>query len=580
MHILGINAYHPNSSACIVKDGQLIAAVEEERFRRIKHWAGFPAWAIRYCLNEAGVGLEDIDYIGVSRDPWRHLHKKILVALERRLPVSLLKLRWENLSRIRGMRETLCLEFGLLPKECRARIYNIEHHRAHIASSFFLSGFNDAAVLSIDAMGDFVSTMWGKAQGNKIKVMDWIEFPHSLGFFYSAATQFLGFTKFGDEFKVMGLSAYGQPRYLRNLKKILIFDKEGKFRLNPEYFSFYSTGIKMLWDNQEPEVGTLYSGKWITEFGLSRQPKEELTQHHKDIAASLQVLLEEAYFHILNHLYAQTEVDRICLAGGVTLNCVANGKILENTHFKEIYIQPAANDAGTSLGAAYYIYHQILNQPKIFAMQHSYWGPEFNNQEIKILLEKRGIGFKRYAWPDLFLYTAQALAAGKIVGWFQQRMEWGPRSLGNRSILADPRRSQMKDILNARVKHREPFRPFAPSILKEDVAEYFGKEYDSPFMLLSLPVRPEKVDNIVASAHIDGTARFQTVTKEANPLFWQLINEFKKITEVPVLLNTSFNENEPIVCAPGEAIDCFLRTKMDILIISNFVIEKAWLTQQ
>ncbi|TRZ95485.1 carbamoyltransferase [bacterium] len=575
MHILGINAYHPNSSACIVKDGQLIAAAEEERFRRIKHWAGFPAQAIRYCLNEAGVGLKDIDYIGVSRDPWRHLHKKILLALRRRLPVSLLKLRLENLARIQGMRETLCSEFRLLPNECRARIYNIEHHRAHIASSFFLSGFNDAAVLSIDAMGDFVSTMWGRARGNKIKVMDWIEFPHSLGFFYSAATQFLGFIKFGDEFKVMGLSAYGQPRYVRNLKKILIFDKEGKFRLKPEYFSFYSTGIKMLWDNQEPEVGTLYSEKWITEFGPPRHPEEELTQHYKDIAASLQALLEEAYFYILNHLYAQTKVDRICLAGGVALNCAANGKILENTHFKEIYIQPAANDAGTSLGAAYYIYHQILNQPKNFTMQHSYWGPEFTDQEIKILLEKHGIAFKRYEGPELIIYAAQALAAGKIVGWFQQRMEWGPRSLGNRSILADPRRSQMKDTLNARVKHREPFRPFAPSILKEDVAEYFAKEYDSPFMLLSLPVCQEKVNNIVASAHIDGTARLQTVSKTANPIFWQLINEFKKITKVPVLLNTSFNENEPMVCAPNEALDCFLRTKMDILIISNFVIEKA-----
>lgn len=574
MYILGINAYHPNSSACIVKDGQLIAAAEEERFRRIKHWAGFPALAIRYCLNEAGVGLEDIDYVGISRDPWQHLHKKIILALRRRLPVQFLKSRLDNMARVRGIKETLCSEFGFSAGEFRARIYNIEHHRSHIASSFFVSGFDDAAVLSIDAMGDFVSTMWGKAQGNRIKILDWIEFPHSLGFLYSAATQFLGFTKFGDEFKVMGLSSYGRPRYVDKLRKILLFDKEGKFRLNLDYFCFYSAGIKMLWDNQEPKVEALYSKEWTSQFGPPRQPGGELSQLHQDIAASLQAILEEAYFHILKHLYKQTNISRLCLAGGVALNCVANGKIFGSTPFKEIFVQPAANDAGTSVGAAYYIYHQILNQPRSFMMQHAYWGPESKGQEVESLLAEQGVDFKRLEEGELVLRAARALAEGKIIGWFQQRMEWGPRSLGNRSILADPRKPEMKDILNARIKHREPFRPFAPSILKENVEEYFGKNYTSPFMLFSLAVREEKIRDIIASVHIDGTARFQTVSKEANPLFWQLIDEFRKITGVPALLNTSFNENEPIVCKPLEALDCFLRTKMDILVIGNYIIEK------
>ncbi len=574
MYILGINAYHPNSSASIVKDGQLIAAAEEERFCRIKHWAGFPVAAIRYCLNEAGIGFEDIDYIGVSRDPWRHLHKKVILALKRRFPLSFLKSRLDNLAKIGGLKNTLSLEFGLSPSQLRARLYNIEHHRAHIASSFFLSGFDDAALISIDAMGDFVSTMWGSGRGNRIKVMDWIEFPHSLGFFYSAATQFLGFVRFGDEFKVMGLAAYGKPRYVDKFKKILLFTKGGRFKLNLDYFSLYSRGIKMLWDNQEPSVGALYSEKWFADFGAARNPEDELTQHHKDMAASLQALLEEAYFHILNYVYRQVKKERLCLAGGVALNCVANGKILEHTPFKELYIQPAANDAGTSLGAAYYIYHQILGEPRSFTMQHAYWGPQFTNQEIGNILKDQVVNFKKYEENDLTVYTAKALSLGKIVGWFQQRMEWGPRSLGSRSILTDPRRQEMKDTLNARIKHRESFRPFAPSILKENIQDYFGADYTSPFMLISLPVRKEKIKDIIAAAHVDGSARFQTVDRETNPLFWKLIEEFRKITGVPALLNTSFNENEPVVCRPSEALDCFLRTKMDILVIGNYIIEK------
>lgn len=574
MYILGINAYHPNSSACIVKDGQLLAAAEEERFLRIKHWAGFPAQAIRYCLQEAGIEIREVDYIAVSRDPLKHFHKKVLLALYRRLPASVIGSRLKNIARIKGIRDTLCLEFGIAPGLLKARIYNIEHHLSHIASSFLVSDLTESGVLTIDAMGDFVSTMWGRGRENRIKISGRVEFPHSLGFLYSAATQFLGFLKFGDEFKVMGLAAYGNPVFADNFRKILKLGKVGGFKLAREYFNFYSKGLDMLWDGEAPKAGILYSDKWKDEFGEVRQPSDALEQRHKDIAASLQVVLEEAYFYLLGELYRKTKMDKLCLAGGVALNCVANGKIFESTPFKQMYIQPAANDAGTCIGAAFYVYNRILKYPRGFVMRHACWGPEYSDTQIQSVLEKGRVRYTKLTKPELVKAVAVALAEGNIVGWFQGRMEWGPRSLGNRSILADPRRADMKDILNARVKHREPFRPFAPSILEEYIEEYFGRSISSPFMLVSLPVKKERLEFIVASAHVDGSARFQSVSRKENTLFWGLIEEFRKLTGVPALLNTSFNENEPIVCRPEEALDCFLRTKMDILAIGSYLIRK------
>lgn len=570
MYILGINAYHPDSSACVIKDGKLLTAVEEERFKRIKHWSGFPTEAIRNCLKETGINFKDIDYIGISRNPYVYLHRKILFALKKRPRISFVNSRLENMTRIRRIRKIFCSKFSISPSELKAKIYNIEHHRAHMASNFFVSAFDRAAILSLDAMGDFLSMMSGYGKANHIKIIDRVLFPHSLGFLYTAVTQFLGFLKFGDEYKVMGLAAYGQPRYLKNFNKILIL-KNGKFFLNLEYFCYCS---EMTWDEQEPVIEKLYSKKWIEEFGNPRDPSEEITQKHKDIAASLQTTLEEAYFYILTSLYEKTRVENLCLAGGVALNCVANGKIFKHTPFKEVFIQPAANDAGTSIGAAYYIYHQILNKPRGFVMEHAYWGPEFKDEEIEADLRQYNLNFKKYSNEELINTIASEIANGKIVGWFQGKMEWGPRALGNRSILVDPRRGQMKNKLNAVIKHRESFRPFAPSILEEDIEEYFENSHPSPFMLFTYKVKEDKKKLIPAVVHIDGTGRVQTVNKKANPLYWKLINEFKNITGVPILLNTSFNENEPIVCKPKETIDCFLRTNMDILVMGNYLVKK------
>lgn len=581
MYILGINAYHPDSSACIIRDGQLIACAEEERFTRIKHWSGLPVEAVRFCLKEAGVSLKEIDHIGISRNPYANVTKKIWFILKKRPRLSFVKTRTDNLRKIKHIKQQLLGSFGFPSTAIKAATYYIEHHIAHMASSFFVSDFEQAAILSVDALGDFVSTMSGRGFGKRIEVIDRVFFPHSLGFFYTAGTQFLGFLKFGDEYKVMGLAAYGKPSYVNSFKKILGLEKEGKFKLNLKYFRHYSRGIEMSWYNQEPTSGILYSEKWKELFGQPRYPQEEITQQHKDIACSLQVLLEESYFHILNYLYRKTHLDTLCLAGGVALNCVASGKVFTNTPFKRLFIQPAASDAGTALGAAYYVYHQILKKPRCFVMEHAYWGPgceeEQINKDIQLKiddLKALNCKIERLETEQLINKTAELIAQGKIVGWFQGMMEWGPRALGNRSILADPRREEMKDILNARIKHREKFRPFAPSVLEEYTEEYFYYNHPSPFMLLSLPTKEDKIKDIISSVHVDGSARFQTVSKKTNPLFWQLIDKFRMLTGVAVVLNTSFNENEPIVCYPKEAIECFLRTRMDVLVIGKYIISR------
>jgi carbamoyltransferase len=399
-------------------------------------------------------------------------------------------------------------------------------------------------------------------------------FPHSLGILYTAFTQFLGFPKYGDEYKMMGLAAYGEPRFASQIRQIVKTDS-GRCRLNLDYFTHHSQGVKMTWDGGEPVSSNLFSRKMLEVFGKSREPRSEIAAHHADLAASVQAVLEENYFALLNHVFQCTRQKSLCLAGGVALNCAANGKIFERTPFRDLYIQPAASDAGTSIGAALSVWHERLNQPRSFVMRHAYYGPEYSDREIHAALETAGVAYLRLSEAELVDATASAIAAGKVVGWFQGRMEFGPRALGNRSILADPRRKDMKDLLNSRVKHREHFRPFCPSILAEAVSDFFETDYPSPFMVTAYRIKAERQPEILAVTHADGTGRLQTVDRQSNPLYWKLIRRFGEITGVPVLLNTSFNENEPIVQTPAQALDCFLRTRMDVLVMGPYMLLKS-----
>jgi carbamoyltransferase len=582
MNILGINAYHGNASAAVVCDGRLVAAVEEERFNRIKYAAGFPAQAIRYCLKEAGLKLEEIDHVAVPRNPYARLGTKLFYAL--RMP-SFARGRAKVLAKFIGVREALAAAFDRDPKTIGAQFHRIEHHQAHLASAFFVSPFERAALLSADGLGDFASTMWGTGSGNRMEIADAIAFPHSLGLYYTAVTQYLGFLKFGDEYKVMGLAAYGEPERLEAFRDIVRFDTNGNgngFRLGLEYFVHHRTGPEMSWAEADktPTLGKLFSEEMSRRLGAARSPEEPLEQRHRNLAASLQARLEEVYLGMLGKLAKATGLKSICLAGGVAFNCVANGKICDSTPFEQVYVQPAAGDAGLAVGAAYYVWHQKLGKPRSFVMDHAYWGPRFSAAEIRAALEASGIAREGYIVAELpeqelARQAAAIIADGKILGWFQGRAEWGPRALGNRSIVADPRRADMKDILNRRIKHREIFRPFAPSILAEATGEWFAKSHPSPFMTLAYAVRPEKRGLIPAPTHVDGTGRLQTVTREANPRYHALISAFRDLTGVPVVLNTSFNDNEPIVCRPEEAIDCFLRTKMDALVLGDFLVTRG-----
>ncbi len=409
---------------------------------------------------------------------------------------------------------------------------------------------------------------------NHFDVRGSVRFPHSLGIFYSAFTQYLGFPKYGDEYKMMGLSAYGEPRYLQQVRDV-VKTSNGQVRLNLDYFVHHTTGVEMSWDDCEPVVGRVYSPRMIEAFGPARAPRSELTQHHRDLAASVQAVLEENYFAILNHVQRETGLKKVCLAGGVALNCVANGMIFDKTDFRDVYVQPAAHDAGTSIGAALYVQHQVLDQPRSFVMRHVCFGAEYSDAEIVRHLQATGSVFHRLTEDQLVARTAAQIAAGKVVGWFQGRSEFGPRALGNRSILADPRRTDMKDILNSRIKMREPFRPFCPSVAAENAHDYFETDYPSPFMVTAYKIKPAMRPAIPAVVHNDGTGRLQTVEKEVNPLYWKLIHAFGEHSGVPMLLNTSFNENEPIVNTPAQAIDCFLRTRMDVLSIGSYLLLKT-----
>jgi carbamoyltransferase len=575
MYIIGINAYHGDASAAIIKDGRLIAAVEEERLNRIKHCAGFPEHSIRYCLEAAGVRLEEVDHVGISRDPSAHLHKKILYAAQRLGVFRQAKNRLANTAKVRDLREELARVFGVSKRALRARFHNVEHHLAHLASCFFVSPFERAALLSIDGFGDFISTMWAMGTENSIAVLGQVEYPHSTGIVYTATTQFLGFPHYGDEGKVMGLAPYGQPRFIDQFREIIRTEERGQFRLQLDYFRHHAEGVEMSWDQGSPVIGRTFSDQFVKTFGPAREPGAPLTDRERDIAASLQLRLEEIAFHVLNHLHEQTGLADLGLAGGVAYNSVMNGKILLNTPFTRIFVQPAAGDSGTALGVCYHLHNQVLKQQRGEAMIGAYTGPQFSDEEVLAALQQSRVEFEGYTDDEVTKRAAHDIAEGLVVGWFQGRMEFGPRALGNRSIVVDPRRAEMKDVLNQRIKKREPFRPFAPSILEEHVGEYFEQTHPAPTMLMVYKIKPEKRAQVPAITHVDGTGRLQTVSRKLNQRYYQLISDFAELTGVPLVLNTSFNENEPVVCTPQQAIDCFLKTRMDALYLGNYAVRRT-----
>jgi carbamoyltransferase len=576
-YILGLNTFHADSGAALLRDGDLVAAVTEERLSRVKHFAGFPALAVKEVLDLAGIDIADVDHIGINKDNKANLLAKLAFAVTHLGRITkMARQRLEYRAKAQQAPQRICAALGVGPDKLRARLHHVEHHLCHAASCFLVSEFDRAAILSVDGFGDFVSTLTAVGEGNNIKVLDRTLFPHSLGIVYSMICQFIGYDRYGDEGKVMGLAPYGQPVYEDFFDRLVQLKPGGRFEINLDYFLHHRQGVDYTFDEQGyPMVAPLYSLAMARQFGPARLRHAELTQRDKDLAASLQKCLEKAYFHILNHLYEQTRCDALCLAGGVALNSVANGQIFDKTSFRRIYTQPAASDDGTAVGVAYYIHNCILDQPRRFVMEHAYTGREYSDAEIRAVLETSpGIRSERFDDAELMRRTARAIARGQIVGWFQGRMEWGPRALGNRSIVAHPGLPHMKDLLNSRIKHREWFRPFAPSILEERVGDYFEETHPSPFMMLVYRTRPEVRDAICAINHVDNTGRLQTVSRRQNPRYYALIEAFEKETGVPVVLNTSFNENEPIVCTPQHALDCFLRTRMDLLVLGNWMIRR------
>lgn len=589
MKLLGLSVYHADCSAAAVQGGYFVAGVEEERFRRIKHWAGFPEQALRWCAEQlAGEEAGEVRAVAVARNPRRYLGRKMALALRhpRSLPRAFRRAR--NLLELERLESRIESALGrkmpLLP---------VEHHLAHLASAFYCSPFEDAALLSVDGFGDFVSTMMARGRGSRIEPFYTIHYPHSLGIFYTALTQFLGFLNFGDEYKVMGLAAYGEPRFRQEIEELVPLQGEFGFALDLKFFSHLSDGVEMTWADGEPRLGSLYTPRLEQLLGPARHPGSDIGERERDLAASLQAVYEDRFFRLVRGCLEQTGVRRLGLAGGCALNSVANGKLFERTEVEEVFIQPAAGDGGTSLGAALYAYHDLLGQPRTgFVQEHAAWGPGFDEgavlAAIEELLPEVRSGSRKLDWkgerlelervPEeeaLCRETAKALASGEVVGWFQGRSEWGPRALGQRSILADPRRADMKELLNRKIKRRESFRPFAPSVLEEGTAEWFERSYPDPFMLKVYPIRAEKRALIPAVTHVDGTGRLQTVSRQAQPLYHRLISAFEAQTGVPMVLNTSFNENEPIVNRPEEALDCFLRTGMDRLVLERWVLRRV-----
>ena len=571
--VLGLNAYHADSSAAIFIDGELLVATEEERFRRVKHWAGFPSEAIKFCLREANCTLSDVTAITIGRDPSAKRDRKARFVLTHpRAAWSMWSQRSANKDDIEKLHERFAevepdVEVGMV----KSKIRFIEHHRSHLASAFFSSPFEEAAVLSIDGSGDFTTTMMARGKGTDIEVLDSLDFPASVGLFYTAFTQYLGFPHYGDEYKVMGLAPYGTPRFVEEVSTFLPIEEKGWYHFPMKDYRL-DGGVVSYPDNL-PTVAPLFGPRFEEVFGPTRKKGEELTQEHMDLAASIQRHCEEVIFHLLRRLHQETGLDRVCIAGGVAQNSVANGKITRNTPFKEVYIPSAGHDAGISMGSAQYHIHVDLGQPRVPSLKRAHTGCRYSNEEVEAFLKSEGVEYIRYdSDAELYDVVSDALVDGKVIGWFNGRAEFGPRALGGRSIIVDPSRPDAKDLLNSKIKRRESFRPFAPSILSEHVADWFELDEPVPFMEKVFPIREERKTQIPAVTHVDGSGRLQSVYSEVTPRYHALISAFYAKSGVPILLNTSFNENEPIVNAPEHAYACYARTSMDMLVMENCVV--------
>lgn len=563
MNILGVNCYGHDASATILVNGVPVCAVEEERFLRTKHTGVFPENAIRCCLDLAGLRGSDLDAVGFYWDPTVHRGKQAMHLL-RHLPASLhlLRGRSQTARQLAGIKPQLA-EFLSIPA---AKIHYVEHHLAHAASAFFVSPFESAAILSYDGVGEWTTTLYAVGAGNQMEKRGEVFFPHSLGNFYSMITEYLGFKCAGGEGKVMGLAAYGDPdRYYDKLRSLIRIGDHGQYRLDTSYLRYHTHG-RYGW----------YSPKLVELLGPPRQAESEMTQQYQDIAAAAQKVVEECTLELLRWHHHRVQMPRLTIGGGIGLNSVINGRIIAETPFREVFIQPAANDASGSFGAAFYLWNQVFKQPRVYEMTNAYLGPSVDDATHRAAIEREGLPYAALEREQLIERAATMLAEGKIIGWFQGRMEFGPRALGNRSILAAPFPASMKDTINARVKHREPFRPFAPSLPIERLSEYFEHDYISPFMLLVYKTRAEKRAAIPAVDHVDGTGRVQSLRREDNPLFYDLIVRFGEKTGVPVLLNTSFNvRGEPIMNTSEQAIECFLGEDMDGLALGSDFLDKA-----
>ena len=564
MYVLGISCYYHDSAACLIKDGKILVAAEEERFSRIKHDNGFPLNAIKFCLKNQKINATDLDYVVFYEKPLIKFDR-ILQTFVETFPASFVSFykmvpSWVN--------EKLQIRSNIRKKVGYDKdVLFVDHHTSHASSAFFCSPFKEAAILTVDGVGEWATTSLSYGKDNKIFKLKDLNFPNSLGLFYATLTAFLGFKVNNDEYKVMGLAAYGKPNYLEKFRKLMKVFSDGSIELNLEYFDFHKTS-------------RMWSRKMENLLGHPRKPHEEITQRHKDIAATLQKITEDIYFKMANHLYSLTKSENLCIAGGVALNSVANGKLYDETPFKNIFVQPASGDSGGAMGAALFVWHQIHNnkRKRDSELQHAYLGPNFSENEIQNFLRTKKISYKKFPRKELLKTVAKLISQDKIVGWFQGRMEWGPRALGNRSILASPINPKMRDIVNDKIKHREDFRPFAGTVLQEDVHKYFEvpeKNHESPFMLFVFKVKPEAHKSIPAIIHVDGTCRVQTVSRQQNELYYDLIKEFKKLTGTSVVLNTSFNlAGESIVCTPKEAYEDFVKTPMDYLVLGNYLISK------
>ncbi len=559
MYILGISCYYHDSAAALLHDGRIVAAAQEERFTRIKHDQDFPKNAIRYCLREAGIGIEDVDYVGFYDKPlikFERILYTYLATFPRSFP-SFIKAVPLWLRKKMWIPHIIKSELGY-----EGEVLMIEHHMSHAASTFLVSPFEEAAIVTVDGVGEWATSTIGKGQGSEISLYKETRFPHSLGLLYSAFTYYLGFKVNSAEYKVMGLAPYGEPKYYDKVLELIRFEEDGSFRMNMKYFA-YDYGL------------TMTNGRFEKLFGQPvRKPESKIEQFHKDVAMSVQKVTEDIVLRMTRHAHELSGSKNLCMAGGVALNCVANGRVLREGPFEDIFVQPAAGDAGGAVGVAAYLYHTILEKPREYVWEHAYLGPSYSTEDIRKYLDASGARYTELGEDELLERTADAIRDQKVVGWFQGRMEFGPRALGNRSILADARNPANKDVVNLKIKFRESFRPFAPSVLEERASDWFELDCPSPYMLLVAQVR-ENMRTIPSVTHVDGSARIQTVDRKSNPLYYDLIKRFERQTDCPVIINTSFNvRGEPIVCTPHDAYLCFMRTHMDVLVMDRFFLLK------